>query len=136
MKATLSTLALAFVLAAGCSNPQQAEQEKGKRDLSMLGLMYHTYHDKYKAGPAKADDLKEVLSQDAKEAYDGLQSGKYVLIYGVKLVDVMKDGKTNDTVLGYSSGTPTSGGPVLMADASVRIVSADEFKKLPQAKGK
>jgi hypothetical protein len=40
---------------------------------------------------------------------------------------------TGNTVLGYEKDAPTKGGLVLMGDASVREMSADEFKNAPKA---
>ena len=43
---------------------------------------------------------------------------------------------TAKTILAYEKDVPASGGLVLMAEGSVRSMTADEFKKTPKAAGK
>jgi hypothetical protein len=40
---------------------------------------------------------------------------------------------TSNTVLGYYKDAPTAGGPVLMGDATTKVMTADEFKAAPKA---
>ncbi|HTK78257.1 MAG TPA: hypothetical protein VL371_23550, partial [Gemmataceae bacterium] len=52
-------------------------------------------------------------------ALRALNSGKYVGVWGVS-------GKDSSTVLAYAKDAPAQGGAVLMADGSVKNMSAEE----------
>jgi hypothetical protein len=117
---------------------QAAQKQKERNDLLQIGLIYHNYNDANKKGPATLDDLVKFTQQSDPTAalvVADLQSGKYVIYLGVDITK-LPDGATN-TVLGYGANVPTAGGPVLMADASTKEMTAAEFaaaKKPPNAK--
>ncbi len=68
------------------------------------------------------------LSDLAKRQYEGiypgavaaLKQGKYVVVWGV-------NSKDSGTVLAYEKDAPTKGGAVLMADGTVKDMTADEL---------
>jgi hypothetical protein len=128
----------AALLPAGCGGSKTGLDPKAEGDLRQLGMMYHSYIDGHGGrGPAKFEDFQP-LAQDkvSKDALEGLRAGKYVFIWKVKVLDVAKTpAKTEGTILAYEKGVPTGLGHVLMVDGTVKSMSADEFKKTPQAKG-
>jgi hypothetical protein len=72
--------------------------------------------------PAKQADLvKRQYEGIYPNALDAVKKGKYIVIWSVA-------DKGSGTVLAYEKDAPTQGGRVLMADGSVRTMSADEFK--------
>jgi hypothetical protein len=122
----------ALCLFVGCGGGAGGGNTENARHLDHLGKMYHSYWDAHTGkGPSKAEDLKEVVTKEDEKAYDALKKGEVVLLYNVRLLDMKPP---EGTVLGYAKDTPTKGGSVLMGDATVKDVTADEFKKLPQAK--
>ena len=101
--------------------------------MKQLGLAYHEYHARFNRAPAKAEDLAPFLEKDSKPLA-ALKEGRYVFLYGASLKNMTAG--TSNTVLAYEKDTPSKGGLVLMADASVKTMTAEEFKKAPKAKGK
>jgi hypothetical protein len=135
-----ATVALLALAAAGCGNVQKAGQRvKASNDLKQLGLLYHNYWaafaGKGPSGPKDPDFVKMVASDGAKPLLDAVDSGKYVLYWGVSMADLRnsKAGMSN-TILGYEKDVPTAGGTVLMADASTQVMTADDFKSAAKAK--
>ncbi len=121
------------LLAAGCGVREAAQRQKAENDLKQIGLMYHNYADKHLKGPAKVEDLRE-FSADYAQAYEALKAGQYTLVLNGTTIPLMLQGASN-TVLAYESDTPTKGGAVVMGDASVKRMTAEEFKKAPKANG-
>jgi hypothetical protein len=102
-------------------------------DLKQIGLAYHNYYDSFKKAPAKPEDLSKFL-EDNKKLVDAMKSGDIVFVFGVGITD-MKDG-TSNTVLAYPKDADKNGGLALYGDASVKKLTAEEFKKAIIAKPK
>jgi len=136
MKRLTLALAAGFVLAtvAACGGLQQAGQKnKNTNTLKEIGLMYHAYHDMNGKGPSGLQDLQQ-LASTCPDGYAGLQSGQFVLIWNVKIPEMVQG--TSNTVLGHEAAAPNSGGLVLMGDGSVRTMTAQEFAQAPKAQPK
>jgi hypothetical protein len=118
----------ALVLAAGC----QGDQKK-VNDLKMIGVAYHNFCDTFKRGPADEKELAPYYENDARLS-EALRSGRYVFLWGVSVEDIQADAGTTATVLAYEADAPAKGGHVLMADASVRSMTPQEFQAAPKAK--
>ena|SRR2546426_10163746 len=101
-------------------------------DLKQLGLAYHGFNDKYRRGPANAEELKEFV-EPGDPVYQKLAAGTYIFQYGMALRDMFELG-TSETILAYEKDVPTKGGMVLMGDSSVQQMSAEEFKNWPRPK--
>jgi hypothetical protein len=131
---TLVLLLLAVALTLpGCGRIQEAAQRAQRtNDLKAIGLAYHNYVDKYGKAPTQAGDLAEFLAGEFPRSVQDLNDGSVVFLYGVR-PNEMVDG-ASQTVLAYDKDVPTNGGLVLLGDASVRIVTAQELQKMPQAK--
>jgi hypothetical protein len=124
---------------AGCGKVQQAAaRQRAANDLKQIGLLYHNYNDTHKKGPTGADDpalAKMANDVGAQPVLAKVQSGEYVIFWNVKLSNLGKgEVGASETVLGYQKDVPTAGGPVLLGDASVKILTAEEFKAAPKAK--
>ncbi len=111
-----------------------ADRIKVENDLKQIGLAYHNYWDTYAGkGPAKIEDLYPFLEGAQTTPSQGLASGKYKVYLNATIAQ-MTNG-TSNTVLGYYKDVPaaTTPLPVLMADVSIKTMTADDFKKAAKA---
>jgi hypothetical protein len=143
MRAALGTAlsAILFIGLSGCKKdgdgPSSGNQKEDQRILQELGLTLHTYHDGANRFPNSKEELEKALAvlgakPDVQEA---VKSGKVVVVYGgLSVPQIGGMSGTDNTVIAYASYVPEKGGPILLCDASTKIVTADEFKKMPQAK--
>jgi hypothetical protein len=131
----LFVFAAALVVAGVLVQPAAAQggNQKLVNDLKQIGLAYHNYNDATNKAPSKAEDLGPYLEMN-KRLLDLLKNGDVVFIWDVPLKQIINMAGTSNTVLAYEKDAPTKGGYVLMADASVKKLSADEFKKATLAK--
>jgi hypothetical protein len=129
----LRVLGIAIVVLAVAVAPLAAQirPNTAANDLKQIGLAYHNYNDANQKAPLKADDLGPYVENN-KKLLDALKGGDYVFIYGVTPLQMTQG--TSNTVLGYEKDTPTKGGYALYGDASVKKMTADEFKKAILAK--
>jgi len=130
--AFLAALGLIHAAAnAGQDDPITAD------DLKIIGLAYHNHLDAQRRAPAKAEDLAKFFDNNAR-LLKLLKSGKITFVYGVGLRDMPQG--SSATVLAHEKDAAKKGGLVLFGDASVRRMSAEEFKGAtiarPPAKGK
>src|SRR5262249_57424762 len=93
--------------------------------LKQIGLAYHNHVSAANRPPAKADDLAPYLENDAK-ILAALKDGTYVVVWGANFREMTAG--TSNTVLGYERDAPKAGGLVLMADGSVKTMTAADFK--------
>ena len=101
--------------------------------LKMIGLAYHNHLDAKRQPPAKIEDLAPFYENDAKITA-ALKDGSVVFIWKSSIQNMTAG--TSNTVLAYEKEAPDKGGLVLMADGSVKTMSAKEFKDAPKAPGK
>lgn len=130
--ATLAALAvLASILACGAFSGAAANQRVAN-DLKQLAIAYHNFHDSNRRGPESAAEWEKMAgSPDDKALIAAVAAGEYVFYWNVKITSLTA-GATN-TVLGYEKKVPTSGGLVLMADGTVKEMTAQEFASAPKA---
>ena len=136
MRAVSVAALLLALLGSGCGRIQNAaDRAKKSNDLKQLGLMYHTFIDGHRKGPASADELlADQKDPSAKAVAQMVKDGKYVLIWGTTITEMQKSPQgSTGTVLGYEANAPAAGGLVLMGDGSVRNMTAAEFAAAPKA---
>jgi hypothetical protein len=130
-------LAVMALLAPGCGRIKNAaDRAKKSNDLKQLGLMYHSYIDANRKGPASADELMTAMAGEpgAKAVVQMVKDGKYVLIWGTTIAEMQKNPQgSTGTVLGYEATAPTAGGLVLMGDGAVQNMTAAELAAAPKA---
>jgi hypothetical protein len=122
----------------GCGNMRNAAaRQKTANDLRQIGLSYHNFHDMKMRGPSGPEDLASVPGLSAEEkalmARTG-PGGDYVVYWSALLPLMAKKGPgASQVVLGYEKKVPTEGGMVLMGDASVQQMTAQDFAAAPKA---
>src|SRR5262249_51689615 len=98
-------------------------------DLREIGLAYHSYVAEVKKPPSDPLDIAVKLTPPTSRK---LGEAKYIVIPGIQPAEYPADARGN-TILAYQRDVPSMGGWILMVDGTVRKVSTEEFKKLPQA---
>jgi hypothetical protein len=123
MKVTVRLAITIVVLAAvGCGKGVNT-MSVADSDKEELIDVYETYSEYLKSNqkpPKQLSDLKKYEAIHAL-ALRVLRDGKYVVAWGV-------NGKDSGTILAYPKDAPTQGGQVLMADGTIKNMSADELK--------
>jgi hypothetical protein len=110
------------VLAGGCGGSGDPKTKQLESELKDVHEIYLYYIKNEQKGPTKLADLVTAESaQIFPAAANALKGGKYLMVWGV-------NSKDSGTLLAYEKEVPTQGGTVLMADGSLRTMSAEEFK--------
>jgi hypothetical protein len=129
-------LLVAFaLLSVACSGIQQAAQRQQKsNELNMIGLAYHNYCNMHQKGPVGPDDL--IKDQpEVTAVMQKVKNGEYTIIWNVNMSNMAQFTQgTFNTVLGYETSAPTSGGVVLMCDGAAINMTASEFNGKTKAK--
>ena len=97
-------------------------------NLKMVALTYLNYVHDHQNGPTTVDEFityAQPRLPAPAQGIDNMKSGKYVFFMGVN-TDQNPD-QRGETVLGYETEVPGSGGLVAMCDGSVRQMTAAEF---------
>ncbi len=133
---SVALTAVFAVLSLACGSVRQAaERQKKSNDLKQIALAYINFCEANSKGPgpAKPEDLAPYVENDPVL----LQKMKsdYTIIWGANLSDIKQfDSGLSNTVLGYETTVPTSGGLVVMCDGFVKNMTASEFNAAPKAK--
>jgi hypothetical protein len=131
IRRAIPLLATALIVSAtGCGFQKAAERVKKKNLLMQAALAYHQCHDTLTRGPKDLDEFKKYggAPPDVNQA---LGQGDIVVFWDVHIVKDMPKGAAM-TVLGYDKDVPAKGGWVLMGDASVKEMTAQEFAAAPR----
>ena len=124
-KKTLLVLLFGIVslAAAGCGKGENdTTLQPQKAHLTGIHELYTLHVKKIQQPPTQLSDLTgEEFAGAYPEAVRGLKEGTYVVVLGVS-------DKGSGTVLAYEKDAPTQGGVVLMADGTVKMMSAAEFQ--------
>jgi hypothetical protein len=89
--------------------------------------------DTSKKPPAKVEDLAPYYENDA-QITTAIKGGTFVVFWNSSF-QAMTAG-TSNTILAYEKEAPDQGGLVLMADGSVKTMTAKEFKDTAKGTGK
>ena len=121
---TLRLCVVLSVLAVGCggsSSPTLTRQETELREI------HEVYRHFVKSQQRPPSQLSDLVQQQYEGIYPAtaraLREGKYLVVWGVK-------GQEAGILLAYEKDTPTRGGAVVMADGTVKHLTAEEFKAL------
>ena len=96
------------------------------KNLKTLGLVWHSYHDKHKKGPANWDELI-AFGQNTSALTELRDSGCVVTGWGLRFAEVTIG--TSNFVLAYSQEAKQDKGPVLLMDGFVVEKSAADLQK-------
>jgi hypothetical protein len=124
---------LGLLLLYGCGGGTGSSSVSTQNDLKAIGIGYHKFHGDKKRGPKDADELYPYVEKVDQPAAKALKEGNFVFVYGVGIDDMTP---TAEYVLAYHKDVPDKGGAVLMGDATVKLVSASDFKNAKLAKAK
>jgi hypothetical protein len=98
--------------------------------LKQIGLAYHTYADAHRKPPSKIEDLAPLYENDAKITA-AVKDGSFVVFWNAEFQKMTQG--TSNTILAYEKDAKEKGGLVLMADGSVKTMSAKEFSAAAKA---
>jgi hypothetical protein len=125
MMAALCLGALLGAVTVGCSKQAAEVDPEVQRRKSELSEVYEIYMQFIKTNQRPPKQLSELNRTEyegmAPVGHQSLQKGEYIAVWGV-------NGKDAGTLLAYQKDVPTKGGAVLMADGTVKTMTADEFK--------
>jgi hypothetical protein len=118
---------LMTLTASGCG-----DDPKVSNDLKRLGIAYHNYYDVMQKAPTGPKDLEPYYERDARLT-QALDSGQYVFLWNASMRDLIQGAGPGSTVLAYEKDVPVKGGQVLMGDATIRRMTAQEFAQASKA---
>jgi hypothetical protein len=125
-----SFVVVTALTAAGCGSGKPGGQDIPHRAaLQQIWSMYRGGKQNQGRVPRGLDDFQQYKVM-YPGGYQALQSGQCVVFYRVDLAHLPDPGQK---VLAYEKDAPHQGGSVLMADGTVRTMSADEFRAAPKA---
>lgn len=120
------------VLASGCG--KKVEDPETMRLNGELGEIYESYRDYAKRNQRPPKQMSELNQKDYQAIYplglNALKDGRYVAVWGVDV-----SGKGSGAVLAYEKDAPKQGGAVVLANGTVKKMSADELQAALKAKG-
>jgi hypothetical protein len=128
-KALVLLLALAAFV-PGCAKRQAAvDPETAQRDAELTEIyeMIRMHIKNHQRPPAQLADLQQ-YKVALPRGHKALEDGRYTVVWGV-------DDKGSNTVLAYEKDAPAQGGAVLMADGSVKKLSAEELRTALGSRG-
>ena len=109
------------------SATKSMKKAKATGYLRNLGLLYQSYHDMHRRGPASWEEAKaySIQNYSTSQPLDKLREMGYTVNWGMRMQDVIVG--TSNYVLAYPSDGPQNGGSVLMMDGSVQSMTAAEL---------
>ena len=122
----------ALVASGSCSSrTPEGQRVAHGRELQWIWDMYHG--GKRNAGrvPKSLDDFNQYQMLHP-EAYQAVKSGQVVVIYGLDLAHLESP---EQRILAYEKKAPQQGGSVLMADGSIKTMSAEQVQGALKGKG-
>ncbi len=106
----------------GCSKSDNSTVPPEKAELGQIHEIYKLFIKSNQRPPKDFADLNQkAYSEVNPMAFNGIKDGKYVVVWGVS-------DNSSGTVLAYEKDAPEKGGNVLMADGTIKTMSAAEFQ--------
>lgn len=127
---TFCTMILLGVCLAvtGCTRKQALAPSPVSQTQAMqeIAELYKFIAYERRPTPKKLSDLAD-YQESLGGAWRGLQSGEYVINWGVGL---SRSGDAGQSLLAYSRDAATDSGTILLCDGTVKEVTAHEFRAL------
>ena len=127
----LLLLGIVVCCLGGCGDGGAADAIRKRRsNLQQLGTFYLSYLQENQRTAANARELLDYMGQAADgdppvlDAVTSLEEGDIVIIWDGQLDEPAKNA---ELVLGFEAGVPSTGGYVVMADATVQLMTAKQF---------
>jgi hypothetical protein len=122
---------VAVVLACSACGKQTVEPEVAEENLQQfelveIGGLYDVHLKEKQRPPTSLNDFKP-YDVGFPSGFLALQEGRCIAVWGLNPANISD---RTHTVVAYQKETPAHGGYVLLADLSVKKVSADDFKSL------
>jgi hypothetical protein len=109
------------VLATGCGGSRTTVSPQ-HTILNQIHEIYGLYIKRHNKAPSQMSDLAKTEYEGSHPgAVTALKKGTYEVVWGV-------NSKDSGTVLAYEKDASTKGGAVLMADGTIKNMTADELK--------
>jgi hypothetical protein len=123
-----------LTLALGCGSAKQTGDPETMRKQAELGEIYDSYTMFAKKNQRPPKQISELMQKEYQAVYSvglsALKSGQYVAVWGVDV-----NGKDGGTVLAYEKNAAKEGGAVLMANGTIKQMTADELQSALKSKG-
>jgi hypothetical protein len=124
---------------AGCkSEPTKPKNPPEVDALKRIVIAANIFHDKHNRFPQDREEFEKAMEkmEPDYQVQEELRSGKYVFVYGGLTRKEIIDGPngTSGTVLAYEADVLTKGGFVATCDCEVIDATANQFKRMAQAK--
>jgi hypothetical protein len=129
----LGAIVAGLLLIAGCSGEAEQKVALRRSNLTQLGLGYRQYYSEQGRAPSDAAELAQFMSSAAdesavQEAVKSLEEGDVVMFWDGVLE---QDSDQGEWTLGFEASVPGSGGYIVTADGSIRLVTARQFAETP-----
>jgi hypothetical protein len=129
----IQLLIVLLALALGCGGKQAGDPET-LRKQSEMGEIYDSYLMFSKRNQRPPKQISELMQKEYQAVYSvglsSLKNGQYVAVWGVDV-----NGKDGGTVLAYEKNAAKEGGAVLMANGTIKQMTADELQSALKSKG-
>ena len=128
-----AAFSLVLVGCGDSGNVPQTVEKAQETKLRDVGEVYRVYQIVNKRPPKNVKELQAV-SEGSLSGYEAIRSGDVVVQWNATLPNIEETpGGGSPEVLAYLKDAPEKGGPVLMLDRSIKVMTADEFKAAKKA---
>ncbi len=142
---SVSLMPWILLILAGCGSQQGPTPEQARAPEALLkdvGEVYRLSTIQNKKPPASMKQLRN--GSEFPNGYRAIESGDVIVVYGTPVANTDEEPSPTAEeggILAYGKAVPESGGPVLMANRSIKTMTASEFQAvapkvapLPKAK--
>lgn len=116
----------------GCSSQKPGDQPPTRSDeLQQTANMLRDFTATSNRGPANVGELAR-FQNEYPFGYSQVKAGEIDIVWGARMGG--EGGGGSEGIIAYEKKAPTEGGWVLLANGTVKQMSASEFSSAPKAK--